>query len=311
MISGMTTFFKAFKTFIIIFLAVALFLIGLYYAVIHNTDIVLINEVLTNPSDAGWEDSFIELKNQGSTPVDLDGWKLRVGKKDVDLSGTLNAQNYRVVYGRIPEKGTITLVNGRNYVMDEFSYDDKTQGFSKGRYPDGVGAWMWTNTPTPGMPNSQFAGTGAENQLPIPKCKPENVPQELITSLGYNMSAQQYCDLYDQVMEAQPLSVRNPLSQKSHMQLQQNIFDSLIIRDKARMREDKLLGQKTTDEEITQILNSTLPHSSGALGQEVEQMDLMFRNMLADILLEGTDYERDELKEQISTYVKEKAENKD
>jgi hypothetical protein len=140
---------------------------------------IVLNEVLAYPNPdypypANRE--FIELKNNGSAPVDVAGWKVSEmtggGVENKYTITTAGGSYTASPYGGstiIPAGGwlvlllsdttafnnngdTIRLYDSGDNKLDEYSYEAAKYGLSDARYLDGIGAWV-DPIPTPGGPN--------------------------------------------------------------------------------------------------------------------------------------------------------------
>ncbi|MFH0818760.1 MAG: lamin tail domain-containing protein [Patescibacteria group bacterium] len=128
--------------------------------VIYSQDII-ISEIYPSPLDG--ESEFIELKNNGTKSVDLNGWKLAdvsnkkfIFNNDKFSDLILNTGEYLVVYNDVSK---IALNNGgdelRLYQPDDnllqnLIYPNSVKGQSYIYYNN---AWSWTDQITPGRDN--------------------------------------------------------------------------------------------------------------------------------------------------------------
>ncbi len=83
---------------------------GAANAAVRVSDIVL-NEILFHPVTGDDDDQFVELYNQSSAPVDLEGWQLRDGVAFTFPSGAVIPANGYVVVGRNPARLRASLPN--------------------------------------------------------------------------------------------------------------------------------------------------------------------------------------------------------
>lgn len=126
---------------------------------------IIINEFLPNPEGADNDNEFIELKNIGSSPVDLTGWILGDGSsnryviKNGDQNGQLKPGGYIVFYRKttgiaLNNSGgdEVKLYNPDEQLVDKISYAGKANENESYALVE-EGKWLWTNEPTPGKEN--------------------------------------------------------------------------------------------------------------------------------------------------------------
>ncbi len=132
---------------------------------------LVINEFMasnnsTQADQDGEFDDWIELYNNGTTSIDLDGYFLSDDATNLvqwafPAGTTINGGDYLVVWADndVSQAGlhanfklssaaeTIYLVNASGMIVDEISYTGQTADISYGRYPNGTGNFQ-TMTPT-------------------------------------------------------------------------------------------------------------------------------------------------------------------
>jgi len=133
---------------------------------------VVVNEVFSSGSDPLSDPDWVELKNIGSSPMDLSGYRVRDDKTTATLPAgtTLAAGKYLLIYcDDAPDGGASDRIHvpfklgGQDefYLLapDGSSIDGVawnstlvTSGRSYGRLPDGTGQYL-ALTPTPGARN--------------------------------------------------------------------------------------------------------------------------------------------------------------
>ncbi|MFA5095306.1 MAG: TasA family protein [Candidatus Paceibacterota bacterium] len=139
---------------------------------------VVLNEFISNPS--GLDDAlmpggeWVELYNNSSVAFDLSGWaiydnddshKLYIQNSNTNTGGTvIGAHGFLVVYRNGDpdfnlnnDADSVRLATGypiaSSIVVDSYSYtEEKPEGYSYARIPDGVGSWV-DPIPTPGVSN--------------------------------------------------------------------------------------------------------------------------------------------------------------
>jgi len=143
---------------------------------------IFINEWLPNPTGADAKGEFIELWNNGSSPVNLGGWILQAdGKKKFKLSGLLRANEY-LLLPRSETKlslkntdGKLVLFDAAGRLADQSAFEGSApEGKSFNRVSHGVPdtqetiqEFVW-GVPTPGAKNSATLEAGiSEIQYPI------------------------------------------------------------------------------------------------------------------------------------------------
>lgn len=151
---------------------------------------VVLNEILPNPSSSATypnNSEWIELYNNGDTPVDIAGWIVS------ELSGGVTENFYTIVASSpasnevgtlagstiIPAHGyavllfadptklnntgdTVTLYDDNNVLLDKRSFGSLAVGKTVARSPNGIGVWF-DPIPTPGESNIIVPG---DEQLP-------------------------------------------------------------------------------------------------------------------------------------------------
>lgn len=119
-----------------------------------------INEFLVHPSEGNSE--WVEIFNNGSTSVDLSGWKIIDGNginDDISLTGTVSPNSFAIfnhATGWLNDTGdTVSLLNPSAQVMDTEIFSSSLVGIdiSTGRNPDGTGAFKKCATVTKGTSN--------------------------------------------------------------------------------------------------------------------------------------------------------------
>jgi len=110
---------------------------------------LVINEVGSMGVDSGW----VEIFNNGGTPLNLNGYFLITKNRVVPLSGVINAGEYKVFYvGLSMSSDSVILKNG-SIILDSYSWISLPSSGSVGRYPDGTGDFRIFLVPTPGRKN--------------------------------------------------------------------------------------------------------------------------------------------------------------
>ena len=171
---------------------------------ISNETLVIINEVMPNPSGAdtsAWPGGeWVELWNIGNDSIDLDGWKLQAGgNKNYALTSEriLNKENTSIepgeflvvfmngsssFYLRNTNGDSVSLHNADGDSMHTILWDiNITEGESLVRPPpqSGTGYWLSSLWPTPGSENPSFGGyTGPTTILMnevLPHCYDDSV----------------------------------------------------------------------------------------------------------------------------------------
>ena len=179
---------------------------------------IVLNEVLAYPDTSQShpaDKEFIELKNNGNAPVDVEGWKI----SEMTSSGTENKYTITTAGGSFtasPDGGstiipagawlvlflsngtalnndgdTICLYDNNDNKLDEYSYETAKYGMSDARYLDGIGFWV-DPIPTPGGANileegelpSQFATEDANDGVAGEGVNDETVGDEVTETGG-------------------------------------------------------------------------------------------------------------------------------
>ena len=128
------------------------------------SDQIIINEIYPYPNSE--EDEFIELKNNDTQEVDLDGWKLKDNSSriftitsDKITETKISANGFLVIYKddsgislNNTSEDSVTLFNPLEETVDTMEYTDKAyQGQSYILTTDGT--WVWSSETTPGEKN--------------------------------------------------------------------------------------------------------------------------------------------------------------
>ncbi|MBW2981463.1 lamin tail domain-containing protein [Candidatus Woesearchaeota archaeon] len=130
---------------------------------IASTGNVLLNEFLADGTIPTTEDDeFIEIYNNDSVIIDLDGWNIGDTSSNYTIpSGTLLnpgsffAVNKSVSSIALSNSGdTINVYDSLGALIDTYTYTASAEGISSGLYPDGViNTWQDMLKPTPGASN--------------------------------------------------------------------------------------------------------------------------------------------------------------
>ena len=154
--------------FVVIMVAMGIVLINFNIVLGASESEVVINEFSSYNTSGDW----IELYNNGTSEILLDGWSINDSASKIHAftaGDNISAEGYLVVDvgSRLNRDGdTITLLNGSENI-DEVTYSSGAgeapapdEGNSTGRYPNGVDTnndtedFIVFNTPTPGAPNT-------------------------------------------------------------------------------------------------------------------------------------------------------------
>ncbi len=110
---------------------------------------LVINEVGSLGQDSGW----VEIFNNESSPLNLNGYFLITKNRVLSLSGLINPGEYRVFHiGLSVNSDSVSLRNG-SQTLDSYSWISLPSSGSVGRYPDGTGDFRIFLVPTPGRKN--------------------------------------------------------------------------------------------------------------------------------------------------------------
>jgi PKD repeat protein len=122
---------------------------------------LLINEFLPDPEDSDLENEWIELYNQGSVSIDLQGWSLddaEGGSRPYRIADQFWLGAGQYFLAERPQTG-IALNNNNDIVRlyrpdgvlaDEIGYSGAKKGLAFARRGN---VWHWTTSPTPGAAN--------------------------------------------------------------------------------------------------------------------------------------------------------------
>lgn len=151
---------------------------------------VVINEFMADndliPDPSGETDDWLELYNTTAAAVDLGGLYLSDSaasptKWQFPAGTSLAAGGFLVVWAdedllqpglhaafKLSASGESLLLSNTDLsVVDAVTFDAQPVNVASARYPDGVGAFVATTTPTPGAPNSVTTGVTAGAAAPL------------------------------------------------------------------------------------------------------------------------------------------------
>jgi len=113
--------------------------------------------------------TFIEIYNWGTDPVDLSGWAVKAGSASFTIpSGTaLASRAYYCITGvGLALEGEVVLLDASGNSLDQKEYDQPRCNLSFGRYPDGSDNWRDDLPPSPGGPNNPPMPTASPTTRP-------------------------------------------------------------------------------------------------------------------------------------------------
>ncbi len=132
--------------------------------------------------EEGQADDWIEVRNSGTTAVDLAGFTLGEGKKTHRLPAHVLApgatllfwadgspeQGVRHLGFKLPAGGSrVELRDPRGALVDDVTYPALATNEAFARSPDGATAWVRCRYATPGLPNGPRCGPAAPVDLPV------------------------------------------------------------------------------------------------------------------------------------------------
>ena len=124
----------------------------------NSASAVFLNEILPNPEGSDTKDEFVEVKNQTIQPVNVEGWKLVVGNKYYQLTGSVSPNQFLVLpvtQTKISLRNTggdeVLLYATNDVLVDRVVYGSAPSGKSFSRAEDGK--WLWTTSVTKGLSN--------------------------------------------------------------------------------------------------------------------------------------------------------------
>lgn len=130
-------------------------------------DTVVLNELLPLPLEG--QEEFIELKNTGTDPVDLNGWYLTdASGKKYTMSETFTdflnvSQSISKIYLN-NEGDTVNLYQPDDVLVMSVSYDNTGEA-GESYCLDNQGAWQWSTANTPGAENS-ITASNESSEIP-------------------------------------------------------------------------------------------------------------------------------------------------
>jgi hypothetical protein len=162
-----------------------------FYTLAVGSDVV-INELSASNAtiqmdDAGEYDDWIELYNNTSSPISLDGFYLSDDDDDLmqwtfPVGTTINANDYLIIWAdkdtlqtglhanfKLSASGeTVYLSNAIGSVIDEITFTTQTTDVTYGRYPNGTGPFMFMN-PTFSAENSNLPISVGVDEMTVAK----------------------------------------------------------------------------------------------------------------------------------------------
>ncbi len=123
----------------------------------YSEDIKL-SELLPDPEGSDATDEWIEIVNQGSKTINLQGWQLADSSKTYTINDSLEVTSNEYYTFLVTETGislnnsgeTVYLLDPANETMDEIEYEKANTGESYAKLND---EWFWTSVLTPNEAN--------------------------------------------------------------------------------------------------------------------------------------------------------------
>jgi DNA/RNA endonuclease YhcR with UshA esterase domain len=118
---------------------------------------IVINEFYPNPPGADVDQEFVELKNNSTETINLDGWKIGNATKIYALKNELEANELLVLprseTGIVLKNSSEELVRlySKDFIVDEVGYDHAPEAQSYSRNNEGI--LQWTGVITSGLEN--------------------------------------------------------------------------------------------------------------------------------------------------------------
>lgn len=110
---------------------------------------LVINEVAVVGLDSGW----VEIYNESSTTINLNGYSLVSKNRVLPLSGLMQPGEYKVLYLALSTNSDSVVIKYNGNTVDSYSWTTLPSSGSVGRYPDGYGDFRHFLVPTPGRRN--------------------------------------------------------------------------------------------------------------------------------------------------------------
>ncbi|MBD3262346.1 MAG: hypothetical protein GF334_11895 [Candidatus Altiarchaeales archaeon] len=293
MIHSATTVIKTLKAAVIIFLALLLLFTATYFLIPKNQPKqkqLALNEIMFSENT-----SFIELYNPLQTPVNLRGWVLTLDDERINLGGIIEVDEYLLVpLNSSKAPGKVTLQDPIGRLVDSYRWGGHKSRVSAGRTPDGVGQWLGFTQPTPAEAN-KINNTGNTTCW----VGEYNLARNQLTLIGYDAGPQGFCSLFDEKINASSeiLGVTDEATRRQ-------ITYVLAQRHVASERERRVKGLKVSNQMLEGALTRLVGEKVMGLGFQGEfaAMDDHFKAMLYDVLVNGTAFERNNLRIQFTFY---------
>lgn len=121
---------------------------------VHANNFVKITEIFPNPEGRDNGKEWVEISNESTKTVNLQGWTITTGSKKIKLK---NIQIKPNSYISTPiqlknSNNTVKLINKQGEIVNSIQYDEAKEGLS---YSDTSTKWLWT-TPTKAKPNKKI-----------------------------------------------------------------------------------------------------------------------------------------------------------
>ena len=100
-------------------------------------------------SDSGW----VEIYNETSTTINLNGYSLVSKNRVLSLSGVIQPGEYKVLYFGFSINSDSVVIKYNGDIVDSYSWITLPPSGSMGRYPDASGDFKHFLVPTPGRKN--------------------------------------------------------------------------------------------------------------------------------------------------------------
>ncbi len=126
-----------------------------------------INELLPNPDGTDDLKEWVELFNFGTTPIDLNNWKvITASGSHVDLKESLSEKNFlAIAINQRNKDDTISLINPSGTIISVVSYENAPSGNSLNFFKQGI--YRWSDKVTKGKTN-EFNNAPETKEKDIP-----------------------------------------------------------------------------------------------------------------------------------------------
>lgn len=291
-------------------LAAIIIVFLLFHAMAPRPEIkeVVLNELVFEPEREGWR-GFVEIYNNGADEIELEGWRLSTQSGSMRLDGVIKPDGHRVYYGELADlpAGKVMLKDPVGRRVDSFDYGVNPATVSAIRFPDGVGYWTVSRTPTPGKPNMERV---EKNHLTSTTCMVDEyrILQRSLDANGFGLRPNEFCHAADELVGASNPVQSAKAKNIADSERRKKIVYVIAVRSKAAERQERTRNLTVPDWMLLQSIDELLDEDVHMvmLSGEFKAMNRRFKSILYDVLENGSELEKSEIKLQLTFYLDDK-----